>query len=256
MTVRDSNAPFASLATLVAGARTLGLELDAEQLDRFRRYGELLLDWNTRMNLTAITEPERVEVLHFLDALTLVPAIRAWCRATGHDDPTLIDIGSGAGLPGLALKLALPRLRVTLLDATGKRVAFLQEVIDRLALRGIGVVKGRAEDLAHDPDWRESFDLVTARALARLPTLLEWCLPFARVGGLLLAPKAGDLTAEVAVGARAAAQLGGLLRGTLPVRLPELPGRVVVLVDKVAPTRPRYPRGSGLPGKQPLPEEI
>jgi 16S rRNA (guanine527-N7)-methyltransferase len=245
-------APFADLSLLMAGTRALDIALDAGQLDRFRRYGELLLEWNERMNLTAITDPARVQALHFLDALALAPAIRAWCRAAARDDPTLIDVGSGAGLPGLALKLALPSLRVTLLDGTAKRVAFLRHAIDALGLRGIGAVQGRAEELARDPDWRESFDLVTARALARLPTLLEWCLPFARVGGLLLAPKAGDLAAEVRDGRRAAALLGGRVAAVRPVDLPDLPGRALVLVDKVAPTPWRYPRAAGLPSKQPL----
>lgn len=243
---------FADLTVLEAGARALGVALDDAQLGRFRRYGALLLDWNERMNLTAITDPAEVQALHFLDALALVPAIRAWCDAAGYDDPTLIDIGSGAGLPGLPLKIALPRLRVTLLDATGKRVRFLQAVIADLGLRGIGAVQGRAEEVARDGEWRERFDLVTARAVARLPTLLEWCLPFARPGGLLLAPKAGDLAAEVAEGRRAAAILGGRVDDPRPAPLRELPGRALILVDKVAATPPRYPRGQGLPSKQPL----
>ena len=141
------NAPFADLTVLEEGARALGLDLDAAQFDRFRRYGELLLEWNERMNLTAITDPAGVQALHFLDALTLVPPVRAWCRGAGFDDPTLLDIGSGAGLPGIPLKIALPRLRATLLDATGKRVRFLQHVVDELGLRGIGAVQGRAEEL-------------------------------------------------------------------------------------------------------------
>ena len=246
--------PFADLGVLEAGARALGVDLDAAQLDGFRRYGELLLEWNERINLTAITDPARVQTLHFLDALTLVPAIRAWCQEHATDDPTLLDVGSGAGLPGLALKLALPRLRVSLLDGTGKRVRFLQQVIDELDLRGIGAVQGRAEELAHDDEWREWFDLVTARALARLPTLLEWCLPFARVGGLLLAPKAGDLTEELEAGHDAAERLGGQVSVVRPVPLPDLPNHVVVQVDKVARTPANYPRGRGLPRKAPLGE--
>jgi 16S rRNA (guanine527-N7)-methyltransferase len=244
--------PFADLALLEAGARALDVALNPAQLAQFRQYGELLLDWNERMNLTAITAPDQVQTLHFLDALTLAPAIRAWCRSAARDDPTVIDIGSGAGVPGIPLKIALPQLRMTLLDATGKRITFLRTAIAALDLRGIGAVQGRAEEQARDPEWRDTFDLVTARALARLPTLLEWCLPFARVGGLVLAPKAGDLAAEVAQGERAASTLGGLVRGVRPVRLPELPGRALVLIDKMTPTPPRYPRGGGLPVKQPL----
>ncbi len=254
MTSPDQASPFADLGVLEAAARALGVGLDMAQLDGFRRYGELLLEWNERINLTAITDPARVQTLHFLDALTLVPAVRAWCEEHGADDPTLLDVGSGAGLPGIPLKLALPRLRATLLDGTGKRVRFLQEVIDALDLRGIGAVQGRAEELAHDDEWREWFDLVTARALARLPTLLEWCLPFARVGGLLLAPKAGDLTEELEAGHAAAERLGGQISAVRPVSLPDLPNHVVVQVDKVAPTPASYPRRRGLPRKEPLGE--
>ena len=237
---------------LQSGAAALGVALDEGQIDRFRRFGRLLLATNEQMNLTAITDPTQVEVLHFLDALTLAPAIRAWCEQAGSVDPTLIDVGSGAGLPGIPLKIALPGLRVTLLDATGKRVNFLQETIDALELTGIGTYQGRAEEIGRDRDWREQFDLVTARAVARLPTLLEWCLPLARVGGLLLAPKAGDLTAEVAQGDRAAPLLGGHLRSVRPVEAAALPGRALVLIDKTGRTPPRYPRGGGLPTKAPL----
>ena len=245
-------ASFADLSLLEGGAAALGVALDGTQRDRFRRYGELLLATNERMNLTAITEPEQVQALHFLDALTLIAPIREWMARAERPRPLLLDVGSGAGLPGLALKIALPELRVTLLDATGKRVRFLQETIAALGLEGIGAVQGRAEEAGRDPDWRERYDLVTARALARLPTLLEWCLPFARVGGLVLSPKAGDLTAELVEGERAAAILGGRLRAPLPIALPELPGRLIVPIEKVQYTPPRYPRGGGQPSREPL----
>ncbi len=243
---------FGDLAILRGGALALGVSLSDEQLAQFRRYGESLLATNEQMNLTAITEPSQVEALHFLDALTLIPAIRTWCSANKSDDPTLVDVGSGAGVPGIPLKIAFPALRITLLDATGKRVAFLQRTIAELDLVGIGAYQGRAEEVGRDREWREQFDLVTARAVARLPTLLEWCLPLARVGGLLLAPKAGDLTAEMMHGKRAAPLLGGHVRALRPVELPELPGRALVLIDKTGRTPPRYPRGGGLPTKEPL----
>lgn len=248
----EQGAPFADLSLLETGATALGIALDSAQLDRFRRYGELLLATNERMNLTAITEPEQVQALHFLDALTLIAPIREWSTRAERPSPILLDVGSGAGLPGLALKIALPELRVTLLDATGKRIRFLQETIAALGLEGIGAVQGRAEEVARDPEWREQYDLVTARALARLPTLLEWCLPFARVGGLVLSPKAGDLAVELAEGERAAAILGGQVRAPLPITLPELPGRTIVPIEKVQYTPPRYPRGGGQPSREPL----
>ncbi len=244
--------PFADLAILEQGAAQLGIALDAQQLAAFRQYGTALLTTNERMNLTAITAPDQVQILHFLDALSLVPVIRAWCIATGTTRPTLLDVGSGAGVPGIPLKIALPQLRITLLDATGKRIAFLQQTITDLHLAGIGAVQGRAEELGRHAEWREQFDLVTARALARLPTLLEWCLPFVRVGGLVIAPKAGDLTAELMQGNQAARLLGGQVGDLVPATLPELPGRTVVPITKVERTLPRYPRGAGLPAKQPL----
>lgn len=243
---------FADLTPFSRAARRLGVELSAPQLQQFRQYGELLLTWNARINLTAITDPAAIQTLHFLDAVTLVPVIRRWQAASGAGAPTLLDVGSGAGLPGLALKLVLPELQVTLLDGAGKRVAFLRQAIDALGLEGIGAVQGRAETLAHDPEWREWFDLVTARALARLPLLLEWCLPLTRVGGLLMAPKAGDLGAELAEGRRAAHELGGEARAPLAVDAPELTNRFIVAVEKWRKTGARYPRPGGLPKRLPL----
>lgn len=252
MRVGEAVDAFTDLTTLSSGARRLGVELTETQLQQFRRYGDLLLAWNARINLTAITDPAAIQALHFLDAVTLVPLIRRWQAATGIDAPTLVDVGSGGGLPGLALKLVLPELQVTLLDGTGKRVAFLRRAIEALGLEGIGAVQGRAEALAHDPEWREWFDLVTARALARLPLLLEWCLPLTRVGGLVLAPKAGDLEAELTAGRRAADELGGEIRAPLAVDAPELPNRFIVVIEKRRQTATGYPRAGGLPRRYPL----
>lgn len=243
---------FADLTLLQAAATRFGTTLSPLQLGQLRAYGELLLAWNERINLTAVTEPAAVQTLHFLDAITLAPLIRQWQLATGVKDATLLDVGSGAGLPGLVLKLVLPELRVTLLDGTGKRVGFLQRVIDELGLRGIGAVHGRAEALGRHHEWRESFDLVTARALARLTLLLEWCLPLNRVGGLTLAPKAGDIAGELAEGRRAADVLGGSVRAPILIQTSELPNRLVVATDKVRATPERYPRAAGLPKRFPL----
>lgn len=243
---------FTDLTPFRDAARNLGVELTETQLEQFRRYGNLLLAWNARINLTAIADPAAIQMLHFLDAVTLLPVIRRWQAVAGVSAPTLLDVGSGAGLPGLALKLVLPELQVTLLDGTGKRVAFLREAIEALGLGGIGAVQGRAEALALDPEWREWFDLVTARAVARLPVLLEWCLPLTRVGGLLLAPKAGDLEVELAEGQRAARELGGETRAPVAVDAPELPNRFIIAVEKRRKTAAGYPRARGLPKRHPL----
>jgi 16S rRNA (guanine527-N7)-methyltransferase len=239
---------------LVAGAAALGLPLSDAQRARFARYQALLLDWNTRLNLTAIVEPAAVERLHFLDSLTCaLPLLARWGTAAAIPPLRVIDVGSGAGFPGLPLKLALPQLRLTLLEATGKKAAFLAHVVAELELDGVTVVAERAEVAAHQAVHREAYDVALARALATLPVLLELTLPFLRVGGLLVAPRKGDLAGELARAALALRELGGAARPPQPIALPELAdGRALVLVDKVAPTPAAYPRRPGLPAKRPL----
>lgn len=239
---------------LVAGAAALGLPLSDAQRARFARYQALLLDWNTRLNLTAIVEPAAVERLHFLDSLTCaLPLLARWGTAAAIPPLRVIDVGSGAGFPGLPLKLALPQLRLTLLEATGKKAAFLAHVVAELELDDVTVVAERAEVAAHQAVHREAYDVALARALATLPVLLELTLPFLRVGGLLVAPRKGDLAGELARAALALRELGGAARPPQPIALPELAdGRALVLVDKVAPTPAAYPRRPGLPAKRPL----
>ncbi|HLI25755.1 MAG TPA: 16S rRNA (guanine(527)-N(7))-methyltransferase RsmG [Chloroflexota bacterium] len=239
---------------LAGGATALGLPLTKAQRARFARYQALLLHWNTRLNLTAITEPTAVERLHFLDSLTCaLPLLARWGAAAAIPPLRVIDVGSGGGFPGLPLKLALPQLRLTLLEATGKKAAFLAHVVAELELEGVTVVAERAEIAAHQVAHRAVYDVALARALAALPVLLELTLPFLQVGGLLVAPRKGDLAAELARAALALRELGGAARPPLPIALPELAdGRALVLVDKVAPTPAAYPRRPGLPAKRPL----
>jgi 16S rRNA (guanine527-N7)-methyltransferase len=239
------------LAVLVEGAAALGLMLDAEQVERFARYRELLLDWNSRINLTAITDPEEVVTRHFLDSLTCAPLLQSITpsRAT----PRLLDVGAGAGFPGLPLAIALPNWDVTLLEATGKKVRFLEAVIGELGLTNAHALAGRAEEVAHKPAYRARFDTVTARAVASLPTLLEYCAPFARVGATLIFPKKGDLADEIAAGQRAAPLLGARLLDTVLVTLPALAdGRVLLVARQERPCPPQYPRPAGAPVKRPL----
>ena len=185
------------------GLKQLNLALSDQQLAQFLRYQQELLDWNTRFNLTAITDPEEVQIKHFLDSLSLLAV---------YDGPQthLLDIGSGAGFPGLALKIARPEWDVTLLEATGKKVTFLRHIIEALQLKGIVAVQGRAEELAHQEAYRAKFDLVTARAVASLSALLEYSAPYCRVGGSIVLPKKGDLVDELARGRRAADQVGAM----------------------------------------------
>lgn len=246
----SANVEASDLVPLSEGAAALGLALDEQQLDRFARFRALLLDWNTRVNLTAITDPAEVLTRHFLDSLTCLLALPPESRAEALK---LLDIGSGAGFPGLALAIACPRWRVTSMDATGKKIRFQQAVIAELKLDNAKALASRAEELAHRSDYRGRFDVITARAVATLPALLEYCSPFARVGGFIVAPKKGDLAAEVAAGERAAALLGVRLMPPLPVTIPPLDdGRVLLVARQERTCPPRYPRPAGAPLKRPL----
>jgi 16S rRNA (guanine527-N7)-methyltransferase len=163
----------------------------------------------------------------------------------------MIDIGSGAGFPGVPLKIVFPQVHMALVEATGKKVAFLDHVIALLNLRDLTAIHARAEELAHNPDHRENYDVAVARAVAEMPTLLEYALPFVRVGGIFVAQK-GKVEEEVASAAHALEALGGRLREVTPVKLPGLEPRHLVVVEKIAPTPPRYPRRAGVPEKKPL----
>jgi 16S rRNA (guanine527-N7)-methyltransferase len=236
---------------LKRGAAALGVALDDQQLAAFRTYRELLLEWNARINLTAITDPREIVVRHFLDSLSVTLGVPATLRG---EVARVLDVGSGAGFPGLVLAIAFPRWRVTVLEATSKKVRFLREVAGALHLSGAYPLEGRAEDLAHKREERGHYDVVTARALAPLPTLLEYCEPFVKEGGVVIAPKKGDLTAELAAGGRAAAQLGGRMEAPVPVAIPDVleDGRVLVVVTQERPSLPLYPRQAGAPAKHPL----
>lgn len=229
-------------------AREFGVELDPSQEARFEAYYRLLAEWNERVNLTAIIEYGEVQLKHFLDSLTAAPLVRD--RA---ENARLIDVGAGAGLPGAPLAIVFPYLRVTLLEATGKKVRFLDELVRELPIENATALKGRAEELAHDPTHREQYDFAVARALADMRTLVEYCLPFVKPGGSLIAYKGVEAEAETSAAARAIETLGGRVREVIPVRLPTLAvRRHLVVVDKIAATPARYPRRSGMPEKKPL----
>ncbi len=238
------------IESLLTSARQIGLELIPAQLQQFAAYRALLLDWNQRINLTAITDPQDVLTKHFLDSLACLFVIPT---AERHKRLRLLDVGSGAGFPGLPLQIACPDWQVTLLEATGKKVRFLETTIASLELRQARAIQGRAEELAHDPQHRVRYDLVTARGLAALPTLLEYCLPFCRPSGLVIAPKKGEISAEVEQGKRAAALLGGRFVETRPFSLPGLEDQRALVVFQATRHAPaRYPRRAGAPVKHPL----
>ena len=217
-----------------------------ESIEQFLRLRAELLDWNTHVNLTAITDPVDVLLKHFLDSLSLL-------EVYGAERARVLDIGAGAGFPGLPLKIARPQWEVTLLEATGKKVNFQRHVIETLGLRSIDALHGRAKEIAHRPEYRGSFDLVTARAVAALPALLEYAAPFCRVGGQILLPKKGELVEELHQGKRAAHVLGLVLKAEHLVSLPGLDdGRKILVWEQVQPCPAQYPRSGAAMAKKPL----
>jgi 16S rRNA (guanine527-N7)-methyltransferase len=242
---------------LTLGAAQLGLNLSSAQVAAFETYSQELLQWNEMFNLTAITEPDQVEIRHFLDSLSLIPALAAH-EATSVPallarTPRIVDIGAGAGFPGLALRIVWPRARFVLLEATAKKVRFLEHMADKLGFGDVQLVHGRAEELGLREPHRAGFDLVLARAVASLPTLVEYMLPFSKRGGRVVAYKGSAAHEEVLCSEEAIRTLGGRLTKLIPVEVPGLAEtRVLVVIDKIAQTPDAYPRGRGLPRKRPL----
>ena len=236
------------LSTFAAyAASLLGINLSGEQVRRFERLTQLLLTWNERMNLTAITDPSEIAIKHYLDALTLRRVVPEF------DGLRLIDVGAGAGFPGLPLAIAFPRLQVTLMDSTAKKLRFINEVAESLALDNVHTLQARAEDAGRDRLHREAYDIVVARAVARLPVLLEYTLPLCKLGGQVIAMKGASAYDESNAAAKAFSALGGELFTIEEVNLPTLDNpRYLVVIDKVYPTPKRYPRKAGTPSRQPL----
>jgi len=235
---------------LNAGAQKLGLYLSPKQLEQFSIYYQELVDWNRRVNLTTITGYEEVQVGHFLDSLTVTLAMKL---PAGVGSFGIIDVGSGAGLPGIPVKILLPDVKLVLLEATAKKANFLRHLIAKLVLDNVEVVVGRAEEVAHDAQFRERFELVLSRAVAPLPTLAELTLPFCAVGGSFVAQKKGAIDLEVSKASRAITMLGGNLREVKGVDLEEFSDkRWLIVVDKVMPTPQQYPRRPGIPAKRPI----
>lgn len=231
------------------GAKSLGITLSEKQLGQFYQYYELLIEWNKVMNLTAITELDEVISKHFIDSLSLIRAVK---DLSGLHS-SVIDVGTGAGFPGIPLKIAFPELKMTLLDSLNKRIKFLNEVIEKLGLDKIETIHGRAEDYGRDVKYREQFDFCVSRAVANAATLSEYCLPFVRVGGCFVPYKSGRIDEELETGRKAIRALGGDIEEIIRFELAEAEAdRALVVIKKVEKTGKRYPRKAGVPSKEPI----
>jgi len=251
MTLASDSTPVdLGVDILAQHAPRLELDLTPHQLAQFARYTELLQAGNKRANLTAITDPADVQIRHYLDSLTAVLAIPRW-----PDRTRVVDIGAGAGFPGVPLKIAFPGIRLTLAESTGKKTAFLQELVGELALDYVEVLTIRVEDLGRTEGHRGQYDVALARGVASLPTLIEYALPLCKGRGRLLAWKGGDGPAEAKSSSNALSELGGKIAGLHSVNdisPPLPPDRWIISVEKVRQTPGRYPRRVGVPAKQPL----
>lgn len=227
--------------------KELGIVLNDEQKRQFDSFYELLVEWNKVMNLTGITEYEEVNEKHFVDSLSIIKAIYMNCV------DNLIDIGTGAGFPGIPLKIAFPHLKVVLLDSLNKRIKFLNTVIEELGLIDIETIHGRAEDFAKQGEYREQFDLCVSRAVANLSTLSEYCMPYIHTGGMFIPYKSGEVEEEVTGAKKAVHVLGGKIEDVVKFQLPGTEiGRSFVKIKKYQNTPKKYPRKAGLPAKEPI----
>ncbi|MBR3057697.1 MAG: 16S rRNA (guanine(527)-N(7))-methyltransferase RsmG [Clostridiales bacterium] len=237
---------------LTSGSEDISVPLSAESIKAFQIYAAMLRKWNEKMNLTNIVDDKGIAIRHFIDSLTLVTYIENEERKQGRRDLSLIDVGTGAGFPGIPLKVTMSELSVTLLDSLKKRIGFLDAVCEKLQLQDIHTIHARAEEGAKSKLYREKFDISTARAVAALPTLCEYCLPYVKVGGIFLAMK-GHAEEETEAAQKAIVTLGGTLETVHNFTLPGTDmQRSIVVIRKIRPTPPKYPRGQGKPEKEPI----
>ncbi len=223
----------------------IDVEITDEQISKFYKYMELLVDWNNKMNLTAITEPNDIILKHFIDSITIENSIK--------NDSKVIDVGTGAGFPGIPLSIIRNDLKITLMDSLNKRINFLDEVIKENCLNNVDTIHSRAEELGRNKDYREQFDVATSRAVASLDVLLEYMLPFVKVGGYCICMKGSNIDEELENSKKALTLLNGKIENIIKFELPESDyGRNIIVVKKTASTPGRYPRKPGTPSKEPI----
>ena len=226
-------------------ARKIDIMLSEEQLQKFYKYMKLLLEWNEKINLTAIIEPKEIILKHFIDSLSIIKYIK--------NKNSLVDVGTGAGFPGIPIKIVLPEIKVILIDSLNKRITFLNEVISQLDLKYIEAVHSRVEDFARNKEYREKFDVATARAVAQLPIILEYLIPLTKVKGNIICMKGNKIDEEIKKSKKAISVLGGNLEKKDNFYLPDTDiERNIIIVNKVEKTSSKYPRKAGIPSKNPI----
>ena len=230
---------------LLEKAGTMGVRFSVEQMDKFYKYMNLLIEWNEKMNLTAIIEPNEIILKHFIDSITILKDIK--------DGSTVVDVGTGAGFPGIPLSIMNPTLKITLVDSLNKRLIFLQDVINELDLKNVELVHARAEEFGRNKKYREKFDIATSRAVANLATLSEYLLPLVKINGKVISMKAGNASQEIEDAKKAIKTLGGNINNIEEFNLPQSDiGRTIIIIDKIKETPGKYPRKPGTPSKEPI----
>ena len=230
---------------LLEKASTMGVRFSVEQMDKFYKYMNLLIEWNEKINLTAIIEPNEIILKHFIDSITILKDIK--------DGSIVVDVGTGAGFPGIPLSIMNPTLKITLVDSLNKRLIFLQEVINELDLKNVELVHARVEEFGRNKKYREKFDVATSRAVANLATLSEYLLPLVKINGKAISMKAGNASQEIEDAKKAIKTLGGNINNIEEFNLPQSDiGRTIIIIDKISGTPGKYPRKPGTPAKEPI----